>query len=202
MPVGRLTLITAPAAEPISEDEAKLHLRIETVEEYENNNIARWIAAARRQAETATVRRLINSTWDIKYDCFPASSGATLVLPYPPLSSVTSVKYIDTDGTEQTWGSSNYTVDSPSGDNPERGRIYPVYAGLWPTDVRPWKDVVTVRYVAGYGTAGSDVPEDILNGMYLLIGHYSENREAITSGKMAELPMGVQSLWSNYRSEY
>ena len=40
------------------------------------------------------------------------------------------------------------------------------------------------------------IPENIISGMYLLIGHLYENRESVVIGKIVnELPMGVKYLW-------
>lgn len=64
-------------------------------------------------------------------------------LRFPPLRSVESVKYIDSDGAEQTLDDATYEVLTVS----ERAAL--VYGGQWP-DVRVGTEAVRIRYVAGY----------------------------------------------------
>jgi len=196
-----ITLVTGPTAEPLSDADVKLNLRVKTATE--NDTVTRLIAASRGMAEEYLSRRLINSTWELVLPYFPGNSDEPLPLPYPPLSSVTSVIYRDTDGTSQTWSSSKYTVTAPSGDNANRGSVVPINGETYPS-TQQRIDAVTVRYVAGYGSAETDVPNDIQTGMHLLISHLFENREAIaTGGGMPKLmPLGVYALWDNYVSEY
>ena len=56
---------------------------------------------------------------------------------------------------------------------------------------------------AGYGLAESgDVPDGILQGMLLMIGHLYENRQAVITGTIAtELPMTTRSLWMPFRAD-
>ena len=61
----------------------------------------------------------------------------------------------------------------------------------------------TLVYVAGYGDAASDVPEDIRLAILRLIADYYEFREGVVSGVTAiELPEGVTNLLDPYRWDY
>jgi uncharacterized phiE125 gp8 family phage protein len=104
--------------------------------------------------ESGTNRVLLTQTWDYTLDRFPCAGDrrGTLWLPYPPLSSVTSVKYIDMGGTLQTMSSADYVVDTSG----VKGRITLAYQKYWPL-TRDVASAVTVRFVAGYGDA-SQVP--------------------------------------------
>lgn len=146
-------LVTAPASEPVSTAEAKTHLRQGISDD--DNYIAALIVAARLYCEEYTQRAFVDQTWRVKLDDFPASESESICLPRPPLSSVTSVQYVDTDGDSQTWDAANYTADTDA----FKGRVYTVYNGDWP-DTQDHKQVVTITYVAGFGAA-SDVPETI-----------------------------------------
>ena len=53
---------------------------------------------------------------------------------------------------------------------------------------------MTVRLKVGFGDAGSDVPEDILQGLRMLAGHFLENREGVSMATAAEMPWGVKSM--------
>lgn len=64
-------------------------------------------------------------------------------LRFPPLRSVQSIKYIYSDGNEQTFNSATYEVQTAS------GRVSLVYGGEWP-EVRAGAEAVRIRYEAGY----------------------------------------------------
>lgn len=170
-----------------------------------------------------TGRTLITTTYDLKLDGFPCGYSSALgqfdynnrylerqflggtgmrpiIIPKPPLISVTSITYVDTDGATQTWASSNYTVDAPVGDFAEPGRICPVYGQVYPV-TRAQPAAVTIRFVAGYGAAASAVPQPIKSAMKLLIGIWYANREAglIVRGSADVLPYGVDALLQPYR---
>ena len=189
-----LVLKTEPAIEPISTAEAKLHLRVDGTDE--DSLIASLIVAARGDAETITRRALITQTWELVLDAWPAKDW--FEIPLPPLQSVTSIKYTDSDGDEHTFDASNYVVDTDS----EPGRVRLVDTADWPTvDLYPLS-AIRVQFVAGYGSAGTSVPMRIRQAMYLMIGHYYENREAVinsTGANIQTLPMGVSNLLQTYR---
>lgn len=159
-----LQLITAPVELPLTLEQARVHLKVSATAE--DGLILSWLNAATDQAEVYLRRALITQTWELALDKF---AGREIELPKPPLQSVTSVKYIDRDGVEQTFASSNYYVDERS----TPGRIVLDDAAFWPdTDVRP--NAVKVRYVAGYGFAAA-VPFT-MKAAILLFVQYHEGR--------------------------
>lgn len=180
----QLTLTTAPAAEPVSAAEAKLHLRVDI--STDDDLITSLITAARMEVEQWTGRALINQTWDWKSDAFPCGDWLAFRAPLPPLSSVTHVKYIDSAGTEQTVSTDDYTTHVFAGPFAARGLILPKYGKIWPSP-RAEAGAVRVRFVAGYGAAGSAVPAPLLAAIKLLIGDLYENREAQIEARAALL---------------
>jgi uncharacterized phiE125 gp8 family phage protein len=174
---------SAPAVEPLSTAEAKDHLKITHSDD--DTIIDSYVTAARLWCEAFIQRQLITATWELVLDAFWADA---IPLPFPPLASVTSVQYIDTDGDSQTFSSDDYVVDTKSAP----GRIYLAYNESWPT-TRQVREAVTITYVAGYGASGSDVPEEIRTAIRLLTAHYYEHRE----GEAGAVPDVVrQILWS------
>lgn len=139
------------------------------------------IASARAAAETELKRALCTQTLDAYFDAFPCSGKA---IRLPPLQSVMSITYIDTDGVTQTWAASEYLVDAKS----EPARITPAYGYSWPS-TRNQANAVVVRFVAGYGAA-SAVPACIKNWMLIRVGTLYENREELVVGPsgMVEIP--------------
>lgn len=166
-----LKLITAPVAEPITLAEAKAHLRVDVIDD--DAYITALIVAARQAAEHATGRALMPQTWELALDAF----DDVILLPRPPLASVTSVTYIDADGVTQTLAS--YLLD----DHSQPARLLPAYGADWPT-TREQANAVLIRYSAGYADAAS-VPQPIKSWMLLHIGMLYENREAVVESSMS-----------------
>lgn len=186
-----VTRTIAPAAEPLTINEAKAHLRVEAFDD--DPLIGGLVRAARDQAENVTHRALITQTWRLDLDGFPGNG--LIELPKPPLQSVTQIAYTDADGNPQTLSTSLYDVDTGS----EPGRVRLAYGQIWPS-TRDIYNAVQVTYVAGYGDAGSDVPQPIRQAMQMLVGNWYENREAVNVGNIVTaLPMATEALLWPYR---
>lgn len=187
-----LTLVTPPAEEPFDLAAAKLHLREDDTGQ--DSIVSALITAARSYCESFLNRALITQTWDLTLDCFPYTyrpgvDSNAIMVPRAPLQSVTSITYLDTNGTSQTLASTEYIVDPKQ----EPGRIVPAHGKSWPS-AQDRVNAVVVRFVAGYGAAAA-VPEKIKAAMKLLIGHWYENREGVVTGTITtEIPMAVESL--------
>jgi uncharacterized phiE125 gp8 family phage protein len=144
----------------------------------EDTLIDTLIKASRQLIEREYDVALITQTLDFKFDDFPIiehcnPDGAIIPL-VRPIQSVTYIKYNDTDGNEQTWSSSLYTVDAD--DQREQARIVPAYDEEYP-ETRIEINAVTVRVVCGYGDAATDIPENIKLAMLMQIAFWYENRE-------------------------
>lgn len=190
-----VVLVTAPALEPVSRTEAKLHCRIDADMVDDDTLVDALVKAAREWVEQRTRRALITQTWDLWQDDWPV--GDEFRLPQPPLQSVTHVKYVDEDAATTTWSSANYLVDTFS----EPGRVVMKGSASWPSATLQDVNAVNVRFVAGYGSAGTAVPQPIRQAMLMLIGHWYENREAIlaTGAMPKEVPLAVDALLWPYR---
>lgn len=194
-----LSLVTGPSVEPVTLAEAKAHLRQDVADE--DALITTLIAAARQWAENFTHRAFITQTWDLKLDDFPDLECA-IELPLAPVSAITSITYVDQNNVTQTWSSTLYLTDLPSGPTAQRGRISPAYAQYYPVPLTVL-NAVTVRFVAGYGASPASVPEAIRAAIKLLIGHWFERRTPVQVGPglvVAEIPMGVESLLWPYKA--
>ncbi len=195
-PLGNLVLGTAPAAEPVGTDELKTHLHVSGTGS--DAYVTAIGKAARELAEAYTNRAFITQTWDLYFDCFP--DGTEIPLAKPPLQSVAFVKYIDAAGTEQTWGTANYFVD----DKRQPPRIVKDSAVSWPdTDDRP--NAVHVQFVAGYGTAGTMVPESLRHGIKLIAANLMEHRgdrqeSGVLNSEPRSLPPAAEHLMFPYRA--
>lgn len=188
-----LVLVTAPVSEPVDLEEAKEHLRVEDAGE--TPYIQRLIAAARQYVEDYTWRALVTQTWELALDEFP---GGAVVLAKGRLGSVTSVKYRDAAGIEQTLSPTSYQVD----DVAEPGRVLPAPGTSWPSVETGRVNAVRIRFVAGFGPP-SDVPAPIKAAMLLIIGHLYEHREMEVIGTISTpLNFAVDALLSPYRMHW
>lgn len=144
--------------------------------------------AARQNVEHKQKRQLITATYEETLDWFPAGP---IVLPWPPLLTITSIAYIDLAGDSQTWASSNYQIDITG----ERGSVRPVPTATYPTTEAGRVNAVTVEFTAGYGTTAASVPKQTRLAILMLAAHWYENREPVVVGTIvATLPFHVESL--------
>jgi uncharacterized phiE125 gp8 family phage protein len=171
----------APTFEPITLEEAKLHLRV--TDDSEDEAINNLIQFARELVEADTSSAVCSSTWTYKLDDWP--TGNAIELPLRPIQSVSSITYLDTAGATQTWSSSNYTLDT--------GRVTPAiflaYLAEWPT-IRPIENAVTVTVTAGYATAAA-VPQVFKQLVLLAMSREYGDREGVMQRTEA---MGYERL--------
>lgn len=174
-------LVTEPTEEPVSLAEAKAQCEVPLDDATRDGLLERLIVAARQSVEEYLNRKLCTQTWDFKCDAFPVDR---LELSYAPTQSVTYVKYLDEDGTEQTWDSSTgYEVHGASaepGAHDERAFIVPRHGQTWPI-VQAMPEAVRVRAVMGYGDA-TTVPEGIKQAILLRVGELFAQREPVITG--------------------
>jgi uncharacterized phiE125 gp8 family phage protein len=187
-----LTLVTAPTSEPVTLEEAKTHCRVDFNDD--DALLEGHIAAAREYCENFTRRQFVTATYALRMDDLPDE----IVLPRPPLASVTSITYVDATGSTQTLSSSLYTVDTYV----EPGRIVPAYNATWPS-VRGHTNDVVVTFTCGAAVA--NVPARAKQAILLLVGHWYENREEIGIGNIVtKIPTAADALlhslsWGSYR---
>ena len=168
-----LQLIEAPAAQPVTLAEAKLHLRVDHTAD--DDLITSLIVAAREAAEHMTGRALITQTWERVLDAFPC---AEIELARPPVVSIASVSYVDAAGDTQVMDSADYALDNTT----PPGWVLPsAAAGTWPAALDT-ANAVRVRFVAGYGADGSFVPSGILAWIKVRIGTLYKLREEVVTG--------------------
>jgi len=182
-----LTLISAPASPVLTTGEAKAHCRVSGSDD--DGEIDAFVAAATDYVETICNRQFVTATWLYSIAEWPCENRGEIRLPLAPLQSITSLKYIDTDGTLQTLSASLYQVSTYS----EPGRVRPARNEVWPTCDPESFDSVQVRFVAGYGDP-ADVPEKAKLAVKLLVGHLYENREATIERSLSMVPLTLKAF--------
>lgn len=214
-----LRVVTPPAAQPLTIDQAKAHLRIDT--DADDDYVTDLISLARECVEDWTGRALLTTTYRMSMDRFPLlpnsqyspgnpsvltpvvnnvwpldASAWAITLPRSPLISIASINYTATNGSTQTMDPSTYMVDSDG----EPPRIAPLAGAFWPPVM--WQpDSVQITFTAGYASP-SAVPAGLRHAMRLLMGHWYENREAAAPMKLEQAPFGLAALLAKDSTGY
>jgi len=179
-----LNVTSGPASEPVTTDEAKTQIRLYVAND--DTYVASLIIAARIAVEEHIWRTLVNRTWEYVLDDFPRCNDAMIRVPRPPLVSVSSIQYVDTDGATQTLSASDYQVDAKS----HPGRIVPAFNKVWP-QTRAQLNTVTVTYIGGYGAS---IPETAKLAIKMMVAQWYERREPVVDGEVREVPWHIKML--------
>lgn len=194
----------APTTEPVSLDEAKLHLRVDSDLTADDGLIGTLITAARLHGEAETGTSFITQTWRQVLDRFPCE----IVLERGPVQSIGSIVYRDMAGATQTVsfasavnGIQRSTDATIVADLSGRvALVRPAFGCVWPIPM-PETGAVAVTYTAGYGSLAAAVPAGIKQWIMLRVNTLYENREAVAilpRGRLEALPY-VDGLLDPYR---
>jgi uncharacterized phiE125 gp8 family phage protein len=179
---------TAATDIPVSITTAAEHLRVVDVDEY--TLIERLIKSATKRLQQRHWTQFCTATFDEYFDSF---GNAPFLLRRNPIGTVSSVKYTDLDGTEQTVSTDTWEQGLEDG----RGIIRLKYDQTWPTDCRGHTDDVVIRYTAGYG-AQADVPEPIVDAVLVEIADRYLLRESIVPDRMKMIERLTDNLMAGY----
>jgi uncharacterized phiE125 gp8 family phage protein len=196
-----LQLITAPALEPVTLDEAKAHLKVDTDDD--DSLISTLITACRTRAEWHTARAFVTQSWTLWRDGWPGAAAdaglppalsaappAAIEIPLPPLQAVTTITTYALDDTATVLDPSLYQVDAAS----KPARVALKFGVVPPTGLRGM-NAVEIAFTAGYGGAESDVPAPIREAILELVACVYANRGDTPS----ELPPAALALLAPYR---
>lgn len=175
-----LSIVKTIAATPDPVDLATVsaYLRADLDIPSEAEHLQLLIAQAANEVERITGRVLLSSTFrqsQSDWSEFPDNylhnrnslRSRALELPRSPLLTVTSVKYYDEDGEQQTVSSDNYLVCTDL----EPGQIYfKTDFDLPVLQTRP--DAVQVVFTAGHATTIGNIPPRLKMAMLLLCREY------------------------------
>ena len=190
-----IQLITPPDEDAITLAEAKEYLRIDTDDE--DADIRRMLNAATTEAQRTTDRPFVTATYQLGLNGFPYNGCSAfpgrIEFPNAPLQSITSIKYTDTDGNEQTVDAADYIVNTAG----QPGFVDPAFGTAWPT-AQLIADSVRIVFVCGYGDDGSYLPEDLSYAIKLMTSHFYENREIVSTDSMTEVPYTWKSIMAQY----
>lgn len=166
--MGKVVITTPAITYPITVSEVKEQTIIDSGFTADDTLIEAMIKAATGYAEAYCRRKFITATITEYYNAFPVSSKG-FELSFKAIA-VNSVKYKDSDNTEQTWAAANYQADlfaTPTEIREAYNKTYPLtYNEL---------NTVYVEYTTGYGAAAA-VPQEIKQALLLMVADMYENR--------------------------
>jgi uncharacterized phiE125 gp8 family phage protein len=166
---------------------AKAHLRV--LHEAEDDLIGSFRDSALDAVEQFTGKSLLAGrayVWRGRFDGRP-------VLGVMPQGVITSVKYLDATGVEQTPPVVADFIRLGAGNE-----VLPAIGTCWPVTA-DGDGVVEIAFTAGYAVGAC--PPSLLQAARLMLGMFYANREAVTVGVSAsELPLGFARLCQPYRS--
>lgn len=185
--IGTVTETVAPAAVVVTTEELRRHLSLALDDMSNEAELEGYVAAATRYGQRMEGQQYIEATFTYDLDYFPAG---IITLPRPPLSSITSIQYVDTNGDTQTLSTDVYETDAKS----RPARIAEKTGQVWPA-TESGLNKVTITYVAGYGTARTDVPATTRHAVKMLAAHLWTHREPMLEGSLIEVPVGLKALF-------
>jgi uncharacterized phiE125 gp8 family phage protein len=161
-------VVTPPTSEPVTIAEAKAQLSIGASDDSHDIELTSMIAAAREEWERDTSIALITRTLEHRLPQFLS----VIQLSVRPVITVSSIKYMDSDGAEQTLSAAYYYLD---GD-----QIRFLNTFIQPT-IQDRSEAVRITYTAGYGAASTACPELDRMAIKLSLANRFENRDMIVS---------------------
>jgi uncharacterized phiE125 gp8 family phage protein len=168
-----ISLITSPALEPVSLEEAKLFLKID--HDAEDELLNDLIKAARENGEQYTGRAFITQTLCAHLNLMKQSGSCVNVawylnrgwltsrLPKAPFQKIVSVETLESHGTFQKMDLKKVHVNTA---------LEPALALL---DV-PWSPEIKITYIVGYGDTPLSVPAGLRQGLLKSVADMYENR--------------------------
>lgn len=203
--------VAAPTVEPVSLDQFKSHVRVDSSFTDDDVIMTTYLIAARQYAETYTRRSFFSQQWRLTLDHFPTYlhnstvnpalrrdwiyysgiwNGMTIALPKGPVTAINSISYLDTTGTQQTLSSSGYTADLTS----LPARMVPAPGLYWPLSTVYVPGSVQITYTSGSYVTADDCPQTIAMALLLLAAHWYEHKEAVSEVALKEVPFAVAAL--------
>lgn len=135
-----------PTFEPVTLEEAKKQCEIAAGVDYHDSHLMGVIQQARETVEDDTGLAIGTGTYTWKFTDWPCTDYFEIP-GVRPVTSITSIVYVDSGGTSQTWSTSDYVLETST--------VTPIvrlaHLATWPT-LRGDINGITVTMVAGYAT--------------------------------------------------
>lgn len=177
-----------PEAEPVTLAEAKEFLRLAGASE--DDLLSGLLKAAREDVERATGLALIDQAWRLSVDGL--SRGQILTLPKHPVKEIISITVYGSEGEGSLINPDEYQGDLVS----RPARLYFTNA---PSPMRAMNGI-EVDFRAGFGEAGTDVPDLLKRAILVLVAHWYEFRASFgPDDQPVSYPPHYERMISTYR---
>lgn len=177
-----------PAVEPVTLAEMKRHLRLS--HDSEDEFLSGLIRAAREDVERATGVAMIDQTWRLVLDRWPQSGCVSLARH--PVREILSVTMFGREGEASLINPDTYLADTLS--RPAR-----LHFERRPEPLRTMNGI-EIDFSAGFGEAGTDVPDLLKRAVTLLVAHWYEFRAAFgAADQPVSYPAGYERMIASYR---
>jgi uncharacterized phiE125 gp8 family phage protein len=179
-PRNILRIVTPPTKLAVEVTDAREHLSVEVLDD--DNLIATYIQAAQQSLALSIGRALVPTAYalDVYTGC-----AYGILLPMPPLKTVTAVKTHNTSGIMTAIDPSLYSVTITS----EGRGIVSFGSGYAYTNLYWPQPNASIEFTAGY----DDVPAALRAAILLTVSTLYENRSSAASAATYKLP-GVEAL--------
>lgn len=206
-----LSLVTAPAAEPVTAAELRLHLRTDATD---FPDAGAYVTDARQEIETRAGVAFLTQTWRLALDRWPAGGEAwwdgvregsiaalygantqrSIGLPRFPLQSITSVTVYDEDSNARSVTvADTFDVDLYS----QPGRLTLKRGQTWPIALRA-SNAIEIVFVAGY-TSAATVPAPMKRAVKQLAAFLYAHRGDECDPGDAYHASGADALMAQYK---
>ena len=179
---------TPPSVEPLSLVEAKAHLRVTHADD--DTYISTLIKSARCTVEQFCGAALIEQSWSVFQDCWPAQG--IVPLPLSPIISIIDLLIYGEDDVAATIDHAHYYLDSVS----KPARLVLRQGRSVPSPGRR-ANGVEIKFTAGFGAIATSVPNQIKQALLIIIADWYASRGDVDAGP---LPLSARSLLAPYRS--
>jgi uncharacterized phiE125 gp8 family phage protein len=182
-----LSILTPPAALPVTLASIKQHLRID--QDVEDDLLTELAQGAVDHVE-AHIRQVLILR-DLRQYVDEVLPNRTIALEAWPIRQINQVTAYDHDGVATTLGDQNYRLDLSN----DRAivRVRPEFkASLMANGLE-------IDFEAGFGESGLDIPSNIIRSLHLIIAHWYEFRGASSQAADHSLPAGIEKLLNPMR---
>jgi uncharacterized phiE125 gp8 family phage protein len=179
---------TPPSAEPLTLAEVKAHLRLDGNEE--DALLTSLIRTAREHLERETGLCLMSQGWRLYLDHWP--KDGVIPISKSPVQAIQTVIVYAADGSAAEVSLEDHLLD-------RAGRPARLWLKNPPT---PGQAVngIEIDFAAGYGEAGTDVPDTLKRAMSIHIGHMFAFRGVVSpENQPAGIPDGYERLIGSFR---
>ncbi|WP_024590499.1 MULTISPECIES: phage gp6-like head-tail connector protein [unclassified Pseudoalteromonas] len=189
-------LIQAPSIEPITVEELAAHTN---ADDDHHDYLQSLVPRARKRFEQRSGRLLVEQTWQFALPKFCNE----IHLPFAPLRSINSIKYINNLGQFVTLDSSDYRVI----EHGLTATITPKLGGRWPAVGFKIADAVQIECVFGHGTLtneGTSIDNETLidqdkydlakQAILVLIADWFRNREDTAPVQLYDMPNAFKAI--------